>query len=207
MNNIDLIQNFLKNETDSSLIVNQVSDEIGILYRSIIDTFCKEIGIKIIKDENKEINNSNDLFRERSLNLYYANNKKIIEDILKEKTQSIIFTDYRIYKYFANNIASINGYNYQSDIKYYLKKIKKIDNSDVLTICTENPQLMLSEISKYQINSNEYVKEKKVNDKNNFILELRKEFYNLKRKNSDTKSLYENLKKEVKYKKFNFLTY
>ena len=70
-----------------------------------------------------------------------------------------------------------------------------------------NPHLAFSEISKYLINSDGYVADRSISEKNNSILDIRKELFNLKRNGGNMKTIYENLKKEVRYKKFNFLIY
>ena len=101
----------------------------------------------------------------------------------------------------------ISGYDYQKDMRYFIKNVLIIGNLEILDFCINNPQLSFSEISKYLINSDGYVKETNINKKNNFILDIRKEFNVLKGKKGATKSIYEILKKEVKYKKFNFLVY
>ena len=41
----------------------------------------------------------------------------------------------------------------------------------------------------------------------NFIFEKRKEFYELKKQGADIKKIYLQLKSEIIYKKFSFLTY
>ena len=60
---------------------------------------------------------------------------------------------------------------------------------------------------KYLINSDGYVADRSISEKNNSILDIRKELFNLKRNGGNMKTIYENLKKEVRYKKFNFLIY
>tara|TARA_B100001027_G_scaffold188115_1_gene141093 strand:- start:756 stop:1379 length:624 start_codon:yes stop_codon:yes gene_type:complete len=207
MNNINLIEDFLYNKNDGKLIINQVSEEIGVLYRSIIDYFCKKINLKIVKSVISETDLSQDLFNERKLYIHYSNNKKNIDSILEKKDQFIIFSDYKIYKTFKRKILSINGYEYQKDIEYYLRNELKINNFDIISFCINNPQLVLSETSKFLVNSEGYVVETRTNEKNNFILEIRKELYSLINNNGRIKPIYENLKKEVKYKKFNFLAY
>ena len=207
MNNINLIEDFLYNKNDGKLIINQVSEEIGVLYKSIIDYFCKKINLKIVKSVISETDLSQDLFNERKLYIHYSNNKKNIDSILEKKDQFIIFSDYRIYKTFKRKIFSINGYEYQKDIEYYLRNELKINNFDIISFCINNPQLVLSETSKFLVNSEGYVVETRTNEKNNFILEIRKELYSLINNNGRIKPIYENLKKEVKYKKFNFLAY
>ena len=51
------------------------------------------------------------------------------------------------------------------------------------------------------------MKENTVKGNDNFILNLRKELFNLKRNQASPQEIFINLKQEVKYKKFNFLTY
>ena len=66
---------------------------------------------------------------------------------------------------------------------------------------------MFSEVSKYLTNSSGYIRENKIKETTNFILEIRKELFNIKRNHSNPKDIYLNLKKEVLYKKLNFLVY
>jgi tRNA pseudouridine-54 N-methylase len=66
--------------------------------------------------------------------------------------------------------------------------------------------LTFSETSKYLINSN-YLRSTPILDETNFILEKRKEIYELKKKGDDIKKIYLKLKSEIIYKKFSFLTY
>ena len=104
-------------------------------------------------------------------------------------------------------MQTISGYDYKKDVEYFIKKILSIDNFEILEFCINNPPLSFSEISKFLVNSEGYIKEMSINKEKNFILEVRKELNLLKRRESGAKSIYENLKKEVKYKKFNFLAY
>ena len=66
---------------------------------------------------------------------------------------------------------------------------------------------MFSEVSKYLINSSNYIRENNIKENSNFILEMRKELFNIKRNQGSLKDIYLNLKKEVLYKKLNFLVY
>ena len=40
MNNIGKIKDFIINENESKMIINQVSDNIGLFYNSLITNFC-----------------------------------------------------------------------------------------------------------------------------------------------------------------------
>ena len=78
---------------------------------------------------------------------------------------------------------------------------------NLINFCISQPYLTNSEILKFTVNKNNYVVDPLVHEKDNFILRIRKEVYKLNRKNIDAKKLFFILKNEVKYKKFNFLTY
>ena len=127
--------------------------------------------------------------------------------MLEINDKIIVLSDYKTFKQFTNRTLSINGYEYHNDIKNYIRNEHKIDDLNLIEFCISNPHLAFSEISKYLINSNGYIKDTEISEKINFISNLRKELFDLKRNNRNIKSIYENLKKEIKYKKFNFLTY
>ena len=207
MNNINIIEDFLKSKDEDKLIINQVTEEIGTFYKNVIYSFCEKNSISVVQSDGAEIKEIKDLFKEQELKLCLTNNSKNIDSILLKKEKFVLITDYKIFRKYSKKIQSVNGYNYEKDIKYYLQNKLNINNLDVLDYCMSTPQLAFSEISKFLINSNGYVKEAKINEKNVFILELRKELFNLKRVNGDLKDIYKNLKSEARYKKFSFLAY
>ena len=207
MNNIILIKDFLDGKNENKLIINQVSDQIGVFYSCLIDYLCSKSKIVIARDQNLETTKTQSLFIENNVFIHYSNNKKDIDKFIKMNDKVIIISDYRVFKEYSKKILSVNGYNYIKDIRYFIKNEFKINNLNVLEFCMNNPHLAFSEISKYQINSHGYISDATINEENNFILNIRKQLFNLKRNSSDTKSIYENLKKEVLYKKFNFLIY
>ena len=67
-------------------------------------------------------------------------------------------------------------------------------------------RLIFSEVTKYTVNDDNYITSMGTNEISNFILETRKMIYKIKNGNFDIKKLFIELKKEVDYKKFNFLT-
>ena len=207
MNNIELIKKFLNNDRDEKVIIDQVSDEIGVFYENIVSHFCKIENIKVARDQVLENSETENLFKEKKLKLFYSKNKSIIENILEKNFKAVIFSDYKIYKNYKSKMQTISGYDYKKDVEYFIKKILSIDNFEILEFCINNPPLSFSEISKFLVNSEGYIKEMSINKEKNFILEVRKELNLLKRRESGAKSIYKNLKKEVKYKKFNFLAY
>ena len=207
MNNISKIKNFIVSENESKMIINQVSDNIGLFYNNLITNFCEVEKIRVVKNSNLEIIESQDLFLDKKIILIFSNNKNLVTKMLEINDKIIVLSDYKTFKQFTNRTLSINGYEYQNDMKNYIRNEHKIDDLNLIEFCISNPHLAFSEISKYLINSNGYIKDTNMSEKINFILNLRKELFDLKRNNRNTKSIYENLKKEIKYKKFNFLTY
>jgi len=207
VNNIAIIKDFLDGKNENKLIINQVSDQIGVFYSCLIDYLCSKSKIVIARDQNLETTKTQSLFIENNVFIHYSNNKKDIDKFMKMNDKVIIISEYRVFKEYSKKILSVNGYNYIKDIRYFIKKELEIDNLSVLEFCTNNPHLAFSEISKYQINSHGYISDATINEETNFILNIRKQLFNLKRNDSDTRSIYENLKKEVLYKKFNFLIY
>ena len=98
MNNILEIKNFLSDEKEDKMIINQVSDHIGIFYDNLISYYCDKFKIRIIKEQSLENIETHDLFLEKKINLFYSNNLKNIEKIMKIKDKAIIFSDYKVYK-------------------------------------------------------------------------------------------------------------
>ena len=207
MDNISKIKDFIINENESKMIINQVSDNIGLFYTSVITNFCKAEKIRVVKNSSLERIDSQNLFLDREIMLFFSNNKNLVTKILEMNDKIIVVSDYKTFKQFTNRSLSINGYEYHNDIKSYIRNEHKVDDLNLIEFCITNPHLTFSEISKYLINSCGYIKDSGVSEKNNFILDLRKKLFDLKKNNRNIKSIYENLKKEIKYKKFNFLTY
>jgi len=208
INNIEKIKNFIHDEKNKNLIINQVSEDIGEFYFQVIKDISKDIEIKLLREtEDKNMNISNDLFIQREIKIYNMTNSNSIEKLFKRNTQKIIISDYKNYKKFLNKCETVNGYEFDNDIRYYLINYLKINNEDLINYCISQPYLTNSEVSKYAVNKNNYISDSLVYEIDNFILEIRKEIYSLKHKNINIKKLFFILKNEVKYKKFNFLTY
>ena len=207
MNNIKIILDFIENNSKSKLLINGVNEEIGIFYLNLIEAESRLKKVKLYYKDSLIGDRIKDLFEINELDICLSNNKKIVESFITSSSRSIIFTDYKNYKHYSKKILSVNGYSYQKDIEYYLNKILEISNLDIIDFCKSNPHLAFSEISKYMVNSLNYIKENKIKENSNFILEIRKNIFDAKRSQSNPKEIYNYLKKEVKYKKFNFLTY
>ena len=207
MKNIENISNFLRMEKNNYLLINQVSDEIGIFYLHVIKFFSTSSGINInLNADVDNISTNNDLFELKKINVFNTTSTKKIDQILSSDNKSIVFSDYKNFKKYQKNYQTINGYNFSNDLKTFVKETLKIENQSLVEICTKNPQLILSETSKYLLNKDNYLKDMAIDFEVNKILEIRKKIFELKRSDNIQK-LFLAIKEEVNYKKFSFLTY
>jgi len=207
MKNIENISNFLRMEKNNYLLINQVSDEIGIFYLHVIQFFSTSSGINInLNADVDTISTNNDLFELKKINIFNTTSTKKIDQILSSDDKSIVFSDYKNFKKYQKNYQTINGYNFSNDLKTFVKETLKIENQSLIEICTKNPQLILSETTKYLLNKDNYLKDMAIDFEVNKILEIRKKIFELKR-SDDIQKLFLAIKDEVNYKKFNFLTY
>ena len=206
--NINKIEVFLSNQDTDKLIINQINDDIGQFYLYVVRHFSKIKDIKLKIDHEKTSSSSViDLFGAKEVELLnLTNNKKIKEQIDKEK-KIIILSDYKNYKSFIKQAQTINGYDYEKDIKYFIQKKLNINDDNLIRYCLSMPSLTYSETSKFLNNNAGYAKDKSIEEEKNFILEIRKEIFKIKKISSNIKQSYLMHKNEVKYKKFNFLTY
>ena len=207
MNNIEKLISFFEEDANSLMIINQVNEEIHYFYLAVIIFVSQELNIKLaINNDVEDIEPTEDLFEKKKIYIINSKSKKIISRFLNTQKKSILFTDYSNFKANQSKCNSINGYNYTLDIKYYLKEKLKILNDNFITSIINDPQSAFSEISKYMINSNSYLKDLSVKEKTNFILEIRKSIYMYK-KDSNLQKMFLKIKEEAAYKKFSFLTY
>ena len=202
-----LIEKFLISN-EETILINQVSEELGIFYLSIIKYYADKQGIKINVDDNYEtMGSEDDLFGQREIKIYFITNTKRLSAAINSVKKKIIFTDYKNYKKLNANFKSINGYQFEYDIVFFIRDVLKINNDELLYYCKSNPVLLFSEISKYLINQNLYSSDQTLVDEKNHILDIRKSIFEIKKNNFNIKNLYLNIKKEAEYKKLSFLTY
>ena len=207
INQILLIEKFLTSN-EENLIINQVNEEFGLFYLTVVKYFADKRTISLIVDNNEEsIGIEDDLFGQKKIKIFNLTNSKKLAATLNLNSKKIIFTDYKNYKKLVSNYNCINGYKFEFDIMSFIKDELKIDNDELLQYCKNNPALIFSETSKYLINNNKYSKDQSLAEEKNHILNIRKSIFEIKRNNLNIKNLYINLKKEADYKKFNFLTY
>ena len=202
-----LIKKFLISN-EGTLLINQVNDEFGIFYLSIIKYYADKQGTKInVDDNNGTIGAEDDLFGQKEIKIYSITNTKKLAATLDSLKKKIIFTDYKNYKKMNANFNSINGYQFEHDIVFFIRDELKINNDELLYYCKNNPVLLFSEISKYLINNNQYSSDQTLMNEKNHILDIRKSIFENKKNNFNIRNLYLNIKKEAEYKKLSFLTY
>ena len=207
MRSIENIKDFLNNNEVNFLLINQVNDEIGSFYLYVIIYLSKSLGINVsFNNETDNISDNSDLFGLKKIHIFNLTSSKKIDKLLLSREKLIIFTDYKNFKKYQKNYQTINGYNFSNDLKVFIKNILKIESQNLIEICLKNPQLILSETSKYLINKDNYLKDESINSEVNKILEIRKNIFELKR-NENLQQLFSAIKEEAKYKKFSFLTF
>jgi len=205
--NIENIKDFLNTHKDNCLLINQVNDEIGSFYLYVIIYLSKSLGISVsFNNEADNISDNSDLFGLKKIHIFNLTSSKKIDKLLLSREKLIIFTDYKNFKKYQKNYQTINGYNFSNDLKVFIKNTLKIENQNLMEICLKNPQLILSETSKYLINKDNYLKDESIHIEVNKILEIRKNIFELKR-NENLQQLFSAIKEEAKYKKFSFLTF
>lgn len=207
-NSIEKIYDFLSTDKETTLLVNQISDEIYCFYDFVIREFTNKLNIKInYNTDPNQIKISNELFEIKKVSIHNLNSIKRIEEFCYKDFKKIIFTDYKCYKKLLNQYTTINGYDFERDLKIFLDNYYNIDDKELINYCITKPYLMFSEISKYSINKVDYLADPIKRDNDNSILQIRKEIFNSKKSNINIKEFFFKLKKEALYKKFNFLVY
>ena len=206
-NQISSIRKFISSN-EKNVLFNQVNDEISIFYFGIIKHYASHQGIKINIDPHTDvIVAEDDLFGTKTIQTFSITNAKKIDTILEAHNKKIIFTDYKNYKRLRSKFNSINGYQFEKDINFFIRNELKINNEELINFCKNNVALLFSETSKYLINSNRYSGDHSLIDDKNHVLNIRKSIFEIKRNNLNIKSLYQNIKKEAEYKKLSFLTF
>ena len=206
-NQISTIQKFIISN-EENILINQVSDNIAMFYLGIIKHYANNqtIQIRINTDSDDKIV-EDDLFGTKIIQIFTITNTKKLDTILNVPGKKFIFTDYKNYKKFNSMHNSINGYQFEKDIAFFIKSELGINNEELLYYCQNNTALLFSETSKYLINSNKYSNDRSLVDDKNHVLDIRKAIFEIKRNNFDIKNLYQNIKKEADYKKFSFLIF
>ena len=202
---ISLLKKFIKSDEDT-ITINQVNENITILYLYFIRYFADKQGVKINTNINTEIKTiEDDLFGVKQIQIFNITSQSKLIKALDMKDKKIVFTDYKNYKKIDSKITKINSYQYEKDISFFIKEELNIDNDELIYFCKNNPVLLFSETTKYLINNSQYSNDQSLILEKNHMLDIRKKIFEIKRSKIEIKSLYQNIKKEAKYKKLNFL--
>ena len=204
---INILKKFIKSE-ENTIIINQINENITNLYSYFIKFLADQQEIKIDKNFNAETKSSeDDLFGIKQIQILFITNQSKLKSALNTRDKKIVFTDYKNFKKIDTKFAKINSYQYEKDIALFIKEELNINNDELIYFCKNNPVLLFSETTKYLINNGQYSNDQSLIEEKNHVLDIRKKIYEIKRKNSEIKNLYQNIKKEAEYKKLNFLTY
>ena len=87
------------------------------------------------------------------------------------------------------NFDSINGYQFEHDIVFFIRDELKINNDELLLYCQNNPVLLFSETSKYLVNNNQYYIDQNLVDDKNHILDIRKSIFENRKNNFNIKKI------------------
>ena len=206
-NQILLIKDFI-DSNDENMLINQVNDEIAIFYLGVLKYYANNKGIKISNNTLVEdVLNEQDLFGTKTIQTFNIANAKKIDVTLNAQSKKVVFTDYKNYKRLSSKLNSINGYQFEKDVVFFIKNELDINNDELLDYCKHNPALLFSETSKFLINNNQYSSDRSLIEDKNHILDIRKLIFENKRNNINIQILYQNIKHEAEYKKLSFLTY
>ena len=206
-NQIILIEKFLISK-ELTMIINQVNNEYGLFYLSVIKYYADKQGIKLNIDGNDEtLGIEDDLFGLKEIKIFDTTNTKKLTTLSNLNNKKIIFTDYKNYKKLNSKYNCINGYKFEYDIIFFINIVLKINNDELLQYCKNNPMFLFSEISKYLINQNKYSSDQAIIEENNHILNIRKSIFEIKKNSLNIKNLYLSIKQEAIYKKLSFLIY
>ena len=113
---ISLLKKFIKSDEDT-IIINQVNENITILYLYFIRYFADQQGVKIninINTETKVI--EDDLFGVKQIQVFSITSQNKLSKALDMKDKKIIFTDYKNYKKIGLKFSRINSYQFEKDI-------------------------------------------------------------------------------------------
>ena len=205
MSNIKKIELFFKDIQKQSLILNSVSEELDFFYIFVLNYFSKLSKYELEVGDIEKIEENLNIFERPKIHFYKSINKKKIDELIEEKKTFILITDYKNYKKYKPQLNFLNGYEYKKDINDFICKILNIKDRLLIEYCLENPVMIYSETQKYLI-SKKYKSDYNEKDKD-FILNIRRNIFQIKKESFNPKKIYDELKNEARYKKLNFLTY
>ena len=212
-----LIESFLDNRNENTMILPKVSSEVGIFYQLLLEEISKRKNILCKKIYSyKNINDliTPSLFEEKKNYIFDVEIiKSDLEDLstLEDKSQKFfVFLNYATYKKNTLQLPRINAYDYKKDILSFIKEdenFRSLDSemkTEFLNFSYDNPHLFFSEYQKLDIHA--LILDRTKNHESDTILSVRKDIF--KYRNEFTIKIlpkfYSLLKKEVIIKKFNF---
>ena len=205
MSNIKKIELFFKDIQKQSLILNSVSEELDFFYIFVLNYFSKLSKYELEVGDIEKIEENLNIFERPKIHFYKSINKKKIDELIEEKKTFILITDYKNYKKYKPQFNFLNGYEYKKDINDFICNILNIKDRLLIEYCLENPVMIYSETQKYLI-SKKYKSDYNEKDKD-FILNIRRNIFQIKKESLNPKKIYDELKNEARYKKLSFLTY
>ena len=152
---ISLLKKFIKSDEDT-ITINQVNENITILYLYFIRYFADQQGVKIninINTETKVI--EDDLFGVKQIQVFSITSQNKLTKALDMKDKNYIHR-LKNYKKIDLKISKINSYQFEKDISFFIKEELNINNDELIYFCKNNPVLLFSETSKYLINNSRY---------------------------------------------------
>ena len=203
MTQLDKLKNFFLNK-EKTLIINRLNESVDLFYNYLIKFYARKNQINVL---NEDLEMSFDLFSTETISILNTNSSIKIDEFITEKSNKIIFVDYRNYKKFSKSVASLNSYQYEVDIDNFLEKELGLKNTNLNLFCKNNPALLFSETSKYKMNSNNYHRDSDLYEEEKQFIKTRKLINTIKKNKFILKDLYNEIKNEALYKKLSFLTY
>jgi len=203
MTQLDKLKNFFLNK-EKTLIINRLNESVDLFYNYLIKFYARKNQINVL---NEDLEMSFDLFSTETISILNTNSSIKIDEFITEKSNKIIFVDYRNYKKFSKSVASLNSYQYEVDIDNFLEKELGLNNTNLNLFCKNNPALLFSETSKYKMNSNNYLRDSDLYEEEKQFIKTRKLINTIKKNKFILKDLYNEIKNEALYKKLSFLTY
>lgn len=203
-NQIEKISLFLKSD-ERNLLINKINEHIYLFYKDVFKYYANQFNFEISSEDSLKVEDS--LFDIKTLKIFSETSIKKIELLLTSNEKKVVFLDYKNFKKLNSKYSSINAYQYGNDMSYLLNNEFKIKNKDLLDNCKNSPAYFFSEISKFKINMGAYDKMTKDIEYADHILKIRKRIFELKKDKKNIINIFNSVKDEVKYKKFNFLIY
>ena len=217
MNNIEIINKFLKDNTKSIILMSKISEPINLFYELLVQYFAKKNNFlfQIIDSNQKiELTNEPSLFNDKCMYICkFVNLKSAKDGLIKIKdspNKYFVFVDYGYYKKNLNKFYQINTYGYKKDMDFFLTHLGNVESwshdkkKAFLNFSYNNAHLFFTELDKSKVNNIDFLSSEFDSDT---IQSIRKKIFKYKQEylNKSLPKLYGLIKKEAIIKKFSFL--